>query len=876
MTLFDSFNKPSWQHRDPEVRKTAIDAIDDQAILLNLVQDDPDPEVRSAALAKITDRKSLETFAGELSSPLQEQARTQLLGVVLPDPEQLSALKDNATLILVAELTEDPELVSAALNQVNDMETRIDAAINHPLAKVRIAAARGVEAPEALRELMSQTRHKDKSVYRLCKERLDRIHEKERAESERQSSLSQLSEDARRLSAAADSPEYKARFQVLEYRWAELKAFASRELSEEIENNLEQCARRVAAAEQAVKADQLQQDRKTGAKQSFDDIVAELSSIDLTDLGLADAGRIKAFIKRLDSLEDRWIAALHDARPTAEQTRECKKYLADWRSIAQVSKRVVNRAPALELLHKEFENLDKADFMAHHKLLQKAEKQRGKMSWPESQKSAAPASLKQLDSLVEQLQERLAELKKQEKNKLKQLDSAFAALRKELDESHFNNADRHHNRIKSLLRHLGPEHQDHFHGELRPLTARLHEIHDWQGFAIEPKKVELCERMAALVGSDEPADTLAAKIKALQSEWKTLGHISPRRDQALWKKFHAAAEEAYQPCKEAFARQSKLRKGNLKQRMAIVQQLADYDQRMNWPGTADFDNLSPGPDWRMVQKTLDTARAAFNQLHPVDGRGERKSRKALQQVCDRIYSHIKDEYERNIACKEKLVEDAESLLEVEDLREAINRAKDIQRDWKNVGITPRQVDRKLWKKLRIACDAVFGRLDEKRQSENAARKERAEQAQQRAQKERERWPRLLDRLKACALKGEDAKAAVELWERDGPIPVGIDKQDLAAWWEQGSDDRAAEDILREACIAMEVLIGVDSPAEDKEARMAYQMKRLLEGMGSAQANQQEQLIQQINDFIRMRPPAEWLERFCCNGKIIPQQAQPRG
>jgi len=64
MTLFDSFNKPSWQHRDPEVRKTAIDAIDDQAILLNLVQDDPDPEVRSAALAKITDRKILETFAG--------------------------------------------------------------------------------------------------------------------------------------------------------------------------------------------------------------------------------------------------------------------------------------------------------------------------------------------------------------------------------------------------------------------------------------------------------------------------------------------------------------------------------------------------------------------------------------------------------------------------------------------------------------------------------------------------------------------------------------------------------------------------------------------------------------------------------------------
>jgi exonuclease SbcC len=278
----------------------------------------------------------------------------------------------------------------------------------------------------------------------------------------------------------------------------------------------------------------------------------------------------------------------------------------------------------------------------------------------------------------------------------------------------------------------------------------------------------------------------------------------------------------------------------------------------------------------MVQKTLDTARAAFNNIKPVDGKGERKSRKAFQAICDRIYGHVKDEYERNIARKEALVNEAKSLAEVEELREAISRAKDIQRDWKVVGMTPRQVDRKLWKELRAACDVVFGRLDEQRKVENTAKNERAEQAKLRARKERDRWPRLLDRMQACALKTEDEEKATGLWEQDVKLPPGIDHEALGAWWEDGSDPSAPEDALRQACIAMEILLEVDSPPEDKEARMAYQMQRLLEGMGSAQGGLDDRLVSQINEFIALRPPASWLDRFCCDGKIIPQKARTPG
>lgn len=861
MTLLDSFNKPGWQHSKPEVRVAAIDELDDESILVDLVHNDPEPEVRAHALSRISSSTTLDTLTETLSQPLLSQAKAQRLNQLLPEADALASVSDDDTLVLIAGLAEDPELIAASIRQIGKPDIRMDLAVRHPIAKARLCAAQSIEDIDLLKDLAQQSKHHDKAVFRHCKEILDKHHAAERAEAERQHQIRQLTEDARTLSTSVDSPEYKARFQTLEHRWSLLKEHATPEQRKPIDDDLEISAQRIRKLDAARQSEEEHQAHIEESQQAFRDIISELETIDIEGLELSDAKSVKAFVKGLDKSEDRWLAALHYSQPSSDQTKECKKYLNLWRGIAQASKRVLDKKPVLDRLHEEAGNVDQADYMAQHKLLEKTEKQLSRLTWPESHRKATPAPILQLGELHARLQQQLGELKKQEKKHLERLEATFEELRKELDDNHFKNADRMHNRVRSLLRHLGPRHQQHFHDELRPLTARLHEIHDWQGFAIEPKKVELCERMAALIGSAETADVLATKIKALQDEWKKLGPLSPRRDQALWKKFHAAADEAYEPCKKAFAEQSSLRRDNLKQRMQLVAQLVDYDNRMPWPGHEDTPPGAAAPDWRMVQKTLDTARKAFNDIKPVSGRGERKSRQALQKICDKIYSHIKEEYERNIVRKQELVDQAKSLVELEDLREAINQAKGIQREWKDVGLTPRQVDRRLWKEFRGACDAVFGRLDDERKQRNAEKNARAEQAKQMAQKERERWPRLLDRMQACALKAADAEKAAELWEKDGPIPHGVETAALEAWWENGPDEKVSEDSLREACIALEVLADIESPPEDKETRMAYQMKRLLEGMGSGLGDPEQRLLEQVNVFVVMRPAGEWVDRF---------------
>ena len=139
--------------------------------------------------------------------------------------------------------------------------------------------------------------------------------------------------------------------------------------------------------------------------------------------------------------------------------------------------------------------------------------------------------------------------------------------------------------------------------------------------------------------------------------------------------------------------------------------------------------------------------------------------------------------------------------------------------------------------------------------------ERAEKAAEHKRREQERWPRLIERIRACALKAEDEAAAAALWAQEGKIPVGIEEPALETFWLEGPDDDTPAEHLRDACIALEVLAGLDSPDEDKEARMAYQMKRLVEGMGSAQGNPRERLLEGINTFIALRPSAGWVERY---------------
>ena len=875
MSLLDPFSKPRWQHHKAEVRMAAIDQVDDPQVLLEVLKTDEDPAVRARALSRIEDGMTLDQLIDEqqgmLSAELHRQARDQRLAQMLPTAGVLPEAATDATLLRITHLADDPDLIEAAISRISGPEVRADIAASHPVARARLLAAQSLEDIEQLQALMHQARHKDKAVFRHCRERVDEHLATQRAAEERQQKLAKLAAEAAELRVAVDSPDYRARYLSLQHRWSEVGEYAAGEERERIQGDLDTCARRVEqrAAEQA--AEEQARAVADEASRSFSELLTELDSLD--PAALSEAESASALEQQLNGIEERWVAALRHAHPATEQTEACKLQLSRWRAPLQTLRNLASRSGELGHFSKSVGEVDAADFRSIQKLQQQSLKLSRALAWPEDLGAGMPEKIRMLREQRAQLEARLEKLRQKEQKTLEKVDKAFDHFRTELGTNHFRNADRALNKLRNLLRQLSPARQDHFQQELRPLLARLQEIHDWQGFAIEPKKEELIAQMKALIGSSDDADTLAAKIKALQDEWKQLGPLAPRRDQAMWQAFRTAADEAWAPCKEAFEERAEARKLVYRQRMELVAQLRDYESKIAWPDLENPDPELPAPDWKMVRKTLNAARKAFAELTPVDRKQDRKSHKALDKVCNRIYAHLEAEYACNIEAKKALIEEAKALVEMEDLKQAIERAKAIQREWKDTGLTPQRVDRPLWKEFRKTCDAIFARLGEERNQRNADARARAEerQARERARSEaaaerkrqqQEQWQRLLDRMQACAMKADDPDKAVALWGDDDSLPKGIDTDALDTWWEKGPGD-SGEDALRSACIAIEVLAGIDSPADEKQARMAYQMQRLVEGMGGGQVDSRQRLLELINEFVALRAPGEWVGRFRC-------------
>jgi len=922
MSLFDSITGPRWQHRNPQVRKEAVEELDDQDILLQLATTDPDPGVQSAALARISNPDTLDGLIESLPQSLQPQARRQRLRQLLPAADRLGEIKDDAILERIISLADDEGLLAKAIACISSNAVRMQIAGSHPVAKVRLSAAQAIENIEVLSELMQRAKGHDKAVFRHCKTLVDEHQAREREAAETRQKIQRLCDQAKTLAAAAHSAEYESNYRGLVAQWRAVKDYASPAQQQQFQSDQARCAKRLVQLADARAAEEQAKAELAAARKQFPAILSELQQIDEFGNFTQDVSSLAQLADRLDQLESRWQEATKAAPASVEQTRVCRESLQLWRSMLQTAQHLNDRSAELAEVLVQAESVDPLDHQALQQQMEITANMANALPWPETHREHMPEQLAKLQQALTQLKNQIALLDKNQPKHLERLQKGIDVLRSELERNRSAEAGRALARVRGKLKSLAPKQRSRLEQELQPLAARLKEADDWRKFAVEPKKEALCARMNALIGSDEDVEVLAARIAALQEEWKQLGTLPHARGQALWNEFKSAADKAWEPCKEAFEKQAELRRKNFEQRMALVAQLIEYEQKMDWPQpTAGQDQpASSMPDWRLVQKTLDTARAAFRQINPVDQKADRISRKAFRKICDRIYGHIKQEYGRNIALKEQLLTQARELVELEDLPLAIESSKKLQRQWKAVGITPAGIDRKLWKGFRGACDAVFRRLDEQRAEQSAALDARVKQAEalrdqaralvksrdepelhravsgmnkqfreidlparvqqrlardfkaieseardvvfeEQRRKQQACWTHLLEKIAACALKSADPENAALMWQCGDDLPEGIEAAALNSWWEQGPSGDADER-FRDACIGLEILGELESPAADKEARMNIQMQRLVAGMGRGADQPEPTLEERVNAFLSLRPPRQWAERFC--------------
>ncbi|MGH8460640.1 MAG: DUF349 domain-containing protein [Stenotrophobium sp.] len=323
----------------------------------------------------------------------------------------------------------------------------------------------------------------------------------------------------------------------------------------------------------------------------------------------------------------------------------------------------------------------------------------------EQQAQASAAAAAEQARVLEEEQSALTEKQQAEQNAVRPIGGLIRKARAALSDGSTSRAAAVRHAIEEKLAGAPPLPAN-LVGQIQQLDKQLAELKDWKSFSVTPKRANLLEEMESLVTATLDPLALADRIKSLQDEWRTLSKGAGENVEADWKRFHEAAQKAYQPCSEYFAAQALVRAENLRRRDVLLARLTAFEAEHNWEQ----------PDWRTLIRTLREIKLEWRQCPPVDRKAGKQQQEKFKTLCASLQGRLDAEYAQNQTQKQSLIERAQQLLASDDGRKAIDAIKALQQQWRTVGLVPREVDQRLWGEFRQHSDAVF----QKREQEFAA------------------------------------------------------------------------------------------------------------------------------------------------------------
>ncbi len=239
----------------------------------------------------------------------------------------------------------------------------------------------------------------------------------------------------------------------------------------------------------------------------------------------------------------------------------------------------------------------------------------------------------------------------------------------------------------------------HLARSLEQLDARLNELRQWKDYVAAPKRIEVIEEMEALVGADQEPEALAAYIRALRQEWRTINKGLAIDAPAEAERFEQACQAAFKPCQAHFAAQAAVRRENLEARKQVLERVLAVEAGLD----------AEQPDHPLISLVLREAPQEWRSHAPVDRDAGRPVETEFHRALDRLRARVNDWHARNAADKQSLIARARQLATAEDSAQAIDEVKHLQAQWKATGPVPHPQSQSLWDEFRALCTAVYER-----------------------------------------------------------------------------------------------------------------------------------------------------------------------
>lgn len=276
------------------------------------------------------------------------------------------------------------------------------------------------------------------------------------------------------------------------------------------------------------------------------------------------------------------------------------------------------------------------------------------------------------------------------------------------------------------------------------------------------KKLDIIEKIKAMVTSPEEANKSYQDFKKLQQEWKEIKLVPAEKANELWRNYQLYVEQYY----DLLKLNSEAREYDFKKNLEIKTKICEAAEKL---GTEEdvisaFHQLQ-----KLHQEFRETGPVAKELREEVWARFKAAStiiNKRHQQHFESLRAKEEDNLTKKTALCEKIEEIAKE--EIKTAGEWEKKTKDIiaiQAEWKTIGFAPQKMNVKIFERFRAACDDFFSKKAEffknmKQQFAENANKKRALIEQAKALQDSTEWKSTSDKL--IALQKE--------WKTIGMVP----------------------------------------------------------------------------------------------------------
>lgn len=276
------------------------------------------------------------------------------------------------------------------------------------------------------------------------------------------------------------------------------------------------------------------------------------------------------------------------------------------------------------------------------------------------------------------------------------------------------------------------------------------------------KKLDIIEKIKAMVTSPEEANKSYQDFKKLQQEWKEIKLVPAEKANELWRNYQLYVEQYY----DLLKLNSEAREYDFKKNLEIKTKICEAAEKL---GTEEdvisaFHQLQ-----KLHQEFRETGPVAKELREEVWARFKAAStiiNKRHQQHFESLRAKEEDNLTKETALCEKIEEIAKE--EIKTAGEWEKKTKDIiaiQAEWKTIGFAPQKMNVKIFERFRAACDDFFSKKAEffknmKQQFAENADKKRALIEQAKALQDSTEWKSTSDKL--IALQKE--------WKTIGMVP----------------------------------------------------------------------------------------------------------